>query len=84
MPDAHRHIQNKPEHIIQEISKFYRSKQGAVFKKNIAQALEKFFPNAAISKQNIIGLGFSLPYICLLYTSPSPRDGATSRMPSSA
>ena len=25
-----------------------------------------------------------LPYNCLLYTSPSPRDGATSRMPSSA
>ena len=25
-----------------------------------------------------------LPTICLLYTSPSPRDGATSRMPSSA
>ena len=23
-------------------------------------------------------------YICLLYTSPSPRDGFTSRMPSSA
>ena len=23
-------------------------------------------------------------YHCLLYTSPSPRDGATSRMPSSA
>ena len=23
-------------------------------------------------------------WICLLYTSPSPRDGATSRMPSSA
>ena len=23
-------------------------------------------------------------HICLLYTSPSPRDGATSRMPSSA
>ena len=25
-----------------------------------------------------------LPVLCLLYTSPSPRDGATSRMPSSA
>ena len=25
-----------------------------------------------------------LPKDCLLYTSPSPRDGATSRMPSSA
>ena len=24
------------------------------------------------------------PLACLLYTSPSPRDGATSRMPSSA
>ena len=26
----------------------------------------------------------ALSKICLLYTSPSPRDGATSRMPSSA
>ena len=26
----------------------------------------------------------SKPYICLLYTSPSPRDLSTSRMPSSA
>ena len=25
-----------------------------------------------------------LAIFCLLYTSPSPRDGATSRMPSSA
>ena len=28
----------------------------------------------------VYGIGRS----CLLYTSPSPRDGATSRMPSSA
>ena len=27
---------------------------------------------------------FALAMHCLLYTSPSPRDGATSRMPSSA
>ena len=26
----------------------------------------------------------SMPYICLLYTSPSPRDKRQSRMPSSA
>ena len=25
-----------------------------------------------------------LPQLCLLYTSPSPRDGTSSRMPSSA
>ena len=29
-------------------------------------------------------LGISLDKICLLYTSPSPRDGLLSRMPSSA
>ena len=28
--------------------------------------------------------GMEVPDSCLLYTSPSPRDGATSRMPSSA
>ena len=27
---------------------------------------------------------FNYPYTCLLYTSPSPRDGLLSRMPSSA
>ena len=26
----------------------------------------------------------AIPYLCLLYTSPSPRDGLLSRMPSSA
>ena len=31
-----------------------------------------------------MGVTFSKPSICLLYTSPSPRDGLLSRMPSSA
>ena len=36
-------------------------------------------------KQNTItGSAVALPCICLLYTSPSPRDGLLSRMPSSA
>ena len=34
-------------------------------------------PNAAAPAK-------ATPVTCLLYTSPSPRDGATSRMPSSA
>ena len=33
---------------------------------------------------NIIDFGFVSPYLCLLYTSPSPRDATLSRMPSSA
>ena len=32
----------------------------------------------------VIGLEFNLPKLCLLYTSPSPRDRTRSRMPSSA
>ena len=35
------------------------------------------YPNQV---NNLIGF----PYICLLYTSPSPRDRSVSRMPSSA
>ena len=31
-----------------------------------------------------LGLIYSLNVDCLLYTSPSPRDGLLSRMPSSA
>ena len=30
------------------------------------------------------GLNYHIPFPCLLYTSPSPRDGLLSRMPSSA
>ena len=30
------------------------------------------------------GISFTHPVVCLLYTSPSPRDGLLSRMPSSA
>ena len=32
----------------------------------------------------ILGASLACAKACLLYTSPSPRDGATSRMPSSA
>ena len=31
-----------------------------------------------------VQIGTVVMYICLLYTSPSPRDGLLSRMPSSA
>ena len=30
------------------------------------------------------GMSYVMEYTCLLYTSPSPRDGLLSRMPSSA
>ena len=44
---------------------------------------------SSISEETLSLLSFqhiqeSLNYICLLYTSPSPRDSCASRMPSSA
>ena len=38
------------------------------------------FDHLRETKQHIVGL----VHVCLLYTSPSPRDLSTSRMPSSA
>ena len=38
-----------------------------------------------ISFAVLMGMALEIPrYVCLLYTSPSPRDGLLSRMPSSA
>ena len=38
-----------------------------------------------LSLKNVSSFSFILePYVCLLYTSPSPRDAHESRMPSSA
>ena len=34
--------------------------------------------------RNMVGPAFTLRYICLLYTSPRPRDRSLSRMPSTA
>ena len=51
------------------------------------------FLNASVEEEVYVetppGLGSvdvatGLPHVCLLYTSPSPRDGLLSRMPSSA
>ena len=47
-----------------------------------------FPPNRAMYRAGVHAEGtcfyHSLAYACLLYTSPSPRDGLLSRMPSSA
>ena len=41
-------------------------------------------PTGANPASGCIYLGMLNDYTCLLYTSPSPRDGLLSRMPSSA
>ena len=39
------------------------------------------FPSDSVARETVLG---ELLRICLLYTSPSPRDAHESRMPSSA
>ena len=53
-----------------------------VYKKGILEMNE--YMNNLLSRQKIMGNSDALSKICLLYTSPSPRDGLLSRMPSSA
>ena len=52
-----------------------------IFAKRAGSALKRTF-NAAILQ--VLSRTRALPLPCLLYTSPSPRDGLLSRMPSSA
>ena len=48
----------------------------------ISDVISEIYGRKITSK--IIWMGFVVSLICLLYTSPSPRDGLLSRMPSSA
>ena len=45
--------------------------------RDLENAIKSVYPEAR-------GQAISIPNICLLYTSPSPRDATLSRMPSSA
>ena len=50
--------------------------------KELGQAEERVF--GYVAEPKLDGLAVSIMYVCLLYTSPSPRDQRGSRMPSSA
>ena len=43
-----------------------------------------FDKDLKLKKRLVAEVKRTWPYVCLLYTSPSPRDLSTSRMPSSA
>ena len=87
------------EAILPYLSKFYKSKLVSVLYGilEIQIKCEYTKPEEHMEKQinekiieivhqanDMIPVEWDDLYICLLYTSPSPRDGATSRMPSSA
>ena len=57
---------------------------GSVTARATQNILLKNLLDASISAVVWYSLGYGLAFDCLLYTSPSPRDYAASRMPSSA
>ena len=63
---------------------------GARFDDRITNTPSMFAPNAKIVHIDVDPASISkiinadIPIVCLLYTSPSPRDATLSRMPSSA
>ena len=62
---------------------------GSVFTRNLLKNHEVIvYDNLMYNQTSLVDLSnnpnFTFHYGCLLYTSPSPRDGIGSRMPSSA
>ena len=51
---------------------------------DIAKDVEQLPDEVKTNENKIRGCASNLWLICLLYTSPSPRDSLSSRMPSSA
>ena len=61
-----------------------KAKIAIIGKGNIGWAIKQLLKDDYEIKHGDITEGLDARDICLLYTSPSPRDLSTSRMPSSA
>ena len=65
----------------------YLNKDFTGFRKDLIEYAKQYYPNTYNDfNESSPGMMFieMASYVCLLYTSPSPRDNRVSRMPSSA
>ena len=69
-----------------DLRKLDRRQLGTLADELRAYVLESVSQTGGHLSSNLgtVELTIALHYVCLLYTSPSPRDGLLSRMPSSA
>ena len=92
---THADGQYPPEEIPNQLKLLLNYKYDVVFGSRMMQGFNalkggmpiyKFIGNKATTwvENKLIGTNLSEFHTCLLYTSPSPRDGLLSRMPSSA
>ena len=73
--------------IIDDLGKHISGKQVHLlaFGKGARAMAQAYFANGGVAESALVIMPHGLPAgDCLLYTSPSPRDLSTSRMPSSA
>ena len=71
----------------ENIFRMFQDNAGGILRDPQAEPEAKILvnqPRKAVTKLTLQDEAGLLSVACLLYTSPSPRDGATSRMPSSA
>ena len=73
-------VDDEPQ--VREIVANYLARDG--FQVRSASDGEEALQSIASQCPDAIVLDLMLPKVCLLYTSPSPRDATLSRMPSSA
>ena len=68
------------------MSYFDKTPAGSIVSRltNDTETISDMFSGILSSFISAVFIFLTTLYTCLLYTSPSPRDGATSRMPSSA
>ena len=65
-------------------------RDGGIRYESEVEKMEKYLDNSALADMKSLGIKYVIIHKstlfenCLLYTSPSPRDLSTSRMPSSA
>ena len=78
MKSRHPEKENKPVNPIKKKPEWIRSK--------LTNSKEFFLTKTIVNNNNLVTVcqEANCPNICLLYTSPSPRDAHESRMPSSA
>ena len=78
--EAVKNIEATTNHDVKAVEYFLKQSTDSI---DEVKAVSEFF-HFACTSEDINNLSYALMLHCLLYTSPSPRDLSTSRMPSSA
>ena len=85
-PDGSKNAQDIFDNLVAVGFKSFAVPEADMFAQTRPYLIDDFEFKEIPGNMTVFGIeqGYSLDYVCLLYTSPSPRDRTRSRMPSSA